>query len=66
MAWKLDWDGKQKAPLLCECGGSLCPDRIYFTWAEYERTSPALSPWHGSGECRYRRERGDADGRDGG
>lgn len=53
-----------KGPFLCECGDSLCPDRIRLTAAEYERTSPVLSARH-LRKCRYRRRLGDGDGRNG-
>ena len=54
-------------PFLCECGNSLCPERIWLTPGEYETfqdnpLEPLLAPGHGgryhalSGE-RRRRER---------
>lgn len=66
MGSKRDSEGEKKAAFLCECGDSLCPDRIYLTAAEYERMSPVLSPRHGSGKRRYRRGLGNGAGRDGG
>jgi hypothetical protein len=30
-------DGQRRAPFLCECGNSLCPERIWLTRVEYDR-----------------------------
>ena len=55
-----------RAPFLCECGRSLCEERVLLLLSEYDEIAeahPALAPGHEHwqpeelGKCRYCRER---------
>lgn len=59
-------DHRLRLPFLCECGSSLCPERVWLSLSEYDGLTalrPALAPEHEHrppdtlGECRWCRER---------
>ena len=66
---------RRRAPFLCECGNSLCPERVWLTRLEYDRliggVGLALAPGHEDwepeplGQCRCGRSRKPGNGRSG-
>lgn len=69
-----EFPGTTQAPFLCECGNSLCPERVWLTRLEYDRlidgVGLALAPghegWDPLGQCgcgRSRRPLGQSRGR---
>ncbi len=46
--------GEAKAPFLCECGASLCDERVWLSASDYDRrrdVGPALAETHTPGEA---------------